>query len=542
MTESQQLLAEYAETGSETAFRELVARYIGLVYSTALRLVGSDAATAEDVTQTVFLPLSRNARKLARGSLLGGWLHRDTCYVAAKTLRRERRRQAREREAVLMNSLEDHSQANLDQVAPLLDDAINQLGTEDRAAVLLRFFEQRDFRAVGAALGSTEDAARMRVTRALEKLQVLLRHRGVTLSAAGLGAILAGEAVTAAPAGLAATVAGGVLAGSLASGGVVATLLRIMTMTKLKAGIIGALIIAGVATSLLLQQQARARLRAQDELLQRRSEQLPQVAADNRRLSYAVAPERSSRQKLSNSESVRLPAEAESLLRQTSSSAVLRAAPLRAADGMVRLSSARSPDTKIRIEGTSTIHDWQVESPIIIGTMDVGAGFPMEPGQAATPGKLEAQADVAIPVTSLKSVKKDGTPYEDKMDAIMYGKLKQSQFQRIYYHLDELVLKEAAKVTDAPYVCEATGDLAVAGVTNKITMPVNILPLGENQVKVSGSTALKMSDFKIEAPVLIGILTTGDDIKLKFAWLVVQKPAAGVASGPAHLAVPGKSW
>ena len=130
MTESQQLLAEYVETGSETAFRELVTRYIALIYSTALRLVEGDTASAEDVTQTVFLHLSRNARKLARESVLGGWLHRDTCYAAAKTLRRERRRQAREREAALMNSLEDHSQANLDKVAPLLDEAINQLEVE----------------------------------------------------------------------------------------------------------------------------------------------------------------------------------------------------------------------------------------------------------------------------------------------------------------------------------------------------------------------------------------------------------------------------
>jgi RNA polymerase sigma factor (sigma-70 family) len=323
MTESQQLLAEYVETGSETAFRELVTRYIALIYSTALRLVEGDTASAEDVTQTVFLHLSRNARKLARESVLGGWLHRDTCYVAAKTLRRERRRQAREREAVLMNSLEDHSQANLDKVAPLLDEAINQLGTEDRAAVLLRFFEQRDFRAVGAALGSTEDAARMRVTRALEKLQVLLKHRGVTLSAAALGTALAGQAVTAAPAGLAASVTGSVLASSAASGGIAATVLKIMAMTKLKAGIVSAVVVAGVATSSVVQYQARARLRAQDGSLQQQSEQLAQLAADNQRLSNVVAQEDSSRGQLSQLPKLR--AEAESLRRQTSGLAVLRA-------------------------------------------------------------------------------------------------------------------------------------------------------------------------------------------------------------------------
>ncbi len=288
MTESQQLLAEYLETGSEAAFRELVARYISLVYSTALRLVEGDRASAEDVAQTVFLHLSRNARKLARESLLGGWLHRDTCYVAAKTLRRERRRQAREREAVLMNSLEDHSQANLDKVAPLLDEAINQLGTEDRNAVLLRFFEQRDFRAVGAALGSTEDAARMRVSRALERLQVLLKHRGVILSAAALGSALAGEAVAAAPAGLAASVAGSVLATSAAGGGVAVTVLKIMAMTKLKVAL-GTIVAAGIGTTLVLERQAQANLREDNRALQQQVEQLTRLSEANRGLSDLLA-------------------------------------------------------------------------------------------------------------------------------------------------------------------------------------------------------------------------------------------------------------
>jgi RNA polymerase sigma factor (sigma-70 family) len=288
MTESQQLLAEYVETGSETAFRELVARYISLVYSTALRLVEGDTASAEDVTQIVFLHLSRNARKLAGEALLGGWLHRDACYVAAKTLRRERRRQAREREAVLMNSLEDHSPANLDKVARLLDEAINQLGTEDRTAVLLRFFEQHDFRAVGAALGSTEDAARMRVTRALEKLQVLLKHRGVTLSAAALGTALAGEAVSAAPVGLAASVAGSVLASSAAGGGMAATVLKIMAMTKLKVAL-GTVVAAGIGTTLVLERQAQAKLGEDNRVLQQQVEQLTRLSEANQGLSDLLA-------------------------------------------------------------------------------------------------------------------------------------------------------------------------------------------------------------------------------------------------------------
>src|SRR5216110_1583778 len=124
MTDSQKLLAEYVRTGSEAAFRDLVTRYVDLVYSTALRLVEGDAHRAEDVAQVVFVDLARAARMLASEVMLGGWLHRHTCFVAAKTMRDERRRRNRERQAVEMTALPDHSEANLAQVAPVLDEAI----------------------------------------------------------------------------------------------------------------------------------------------------------------------------------------------------------------------------------------------------------------------------------------------------------------------------------------------------------------------------------------------------------------------------------
>lgn len=190
--------------------------------------------------------------------------------------------------------------------------------------------------------------------------------------------------------------------------------------------------------------------------------------------------------------------------------------------------------SKMRIEGTSNIHDWQVESSIIGGFLEVGPNFPVEPGQAATPGKVEANAAPFVSVRSLKSVEKDGKPYSDKMDEIMYEKLKATESKTITYYLKELTLKEAAKSKDAPYVFEAKGDLVVAGATNAITMPVNILPLGEKKLKVSGGTSLKMSDFKIEAPapkIALGLIKTGDEVKIKFDWMVGQRatPAAAAA-------------
>jgi hypothetical protein len=192
--------------------------------------------------------------------------------------------------------------------------------------------------------------------------------------------------------------------------------------------------------------------------------------------------------------------------------------------------SARS-GSKMRIEGTSNVHDWQVESSVISGSLEVGTGFPAEPGQAGTPGKIEAKGDVFIPVRSLTSKEKDGSHYSDAMDEIMWGKLLVATSPKILYHLTELTLKEAAKSKDAPNVFEAKGDLVVAGVTNKSTMTVNITPLADKKLKVAGSTAIKMTDFKIEPPapkIALGLIKTGDDVKLIFEWILApaKAPAA----------------
>ena len=189
--------------------------------------------------------------------------------------------------------------------------------------------------------------------------------------------------------------------------------------------------------------------------------------------------------------------------------------------------------SKMRIEGTSNIHDWQVESPFIGGMMEVGDGFPTEPGQAVTPGKVEAKADVFIQVRSLKSVEKDGKPYSDKMDEVMWEHMREPQNKRIVFRLTELTVKEAAKAKDAPYVCEAKGELAVAGTTNTITMPVNILPLAENKLKVTGSVTIKMTDYKVEPPspkIALGLIKTGDPVKLVFEWMLAQKKAPAAAA------------
>ena len=249
MNDSQQLLRQYRETGSESAFRELVDRYVNLVYSTALRSVGGDAHRAQDVGQIVFADLARKASKISPDVMLGGWLHRHTCFTAANVMRGERRRQVREQQAMEMKAMHEETAPDFSQIAPVLDDAINALGDEDRAAILLRFFEQRDFRTVAERLGINEDTARMRVRRALEKLESLLKRKGIITTASALGIAVSTHAIQAAPTGFAAVAATAALAGTTAAA-TTAAVTKAIAMTTLQKTMISFSIAAALGVSL----------------------------------------------------------------------------------------------------------------------------------------------------------------------------------------------------------------------------------------------------------------------------------------------------
>jgi RNA polymerase sigma factor (sigma-70 family) len=220
-----------------------VSRYIDLVYSTAVRLVNGDTHRAEDVAQTVFADLARLAGKFSKDVMLGGWLHRRTWHVATTLMRNERRRQNRERQAAEMNTLQDHPEGQFERIAPLLDEAINQLGAGDRAAIVLRFFEHRDLRAVGVALGSNEDAAQKRVSRAVEKLRGHFARRGIVASSTVIASVIAAHAVHAAPAGLASAVTTASLAGAAGSSSFGLASIWLQTMLVKKTTLIAAAVV-----------------------------------------------------------------------------------------------------------------------------------------------------------------------------------------------------------------------------------------------------------------------------------------------------------
>lgn len=205
--------------------------------------------------------------------------------------------------------------------------------------------------------------------------------------------------------------------------------------------------------------------------------------------------------------------------------AALACAGVRAADGATAYKSKPGTNNIVRIEGTSTMHDWHVVSKIIAGSLELGPEFSPDPAKAKAGAKIPAKATLQIPVKSLKSVQKDGTPYSNAMDNIMYEKLLADQFRAISYTLTELVLKEAPKDAAGPFLFDTKGDLAVAGVTNNLSIPVEMTVDGKN-LKFAGKISLKMTEFKIEPPapaIAGGMIKTGDEVHLSLEWNATPK-------------------
>ncbi|HWN94502.1 MAG TPA: YceI family protein [Methylomirabilota bacterium] len=168
------------------------------------------------------------------------------------------------------------------------------------------------------------------------------------------------------------------------------------------------------------------------------------------------------------------------------------------------------PGTKVRLDGTSSIKAWDVESGIVAGTLEIDSAFAADP-TAAKPGKIPAQVTTTIPVRSLKS----GTK---AMDDRMYQAMNLQKFPRIEYRLTELTLKETPKSANGPFNFDSKGELSLSGVTNKVSFPVT-MTRSDKTLKTSGSASVKMTSYGIEPPGLILGIKTGDEVKVTFEWV-----------------------
>lgn len=248
-----QLLAEFVRDASGPAFAALVARYVNLVYSTALRFTGN-AHHSEEISQAVFIILARKAEKLSSRVVLSGWLYQTTRLTAANFMKAEIRRQKREQEAYMQSTLNVPADAAWREIAPLLDEAMGRLGATDRDAVLLRYFENKSAAQIGSALRMTEETARRRVNRALEKLRKFFARRGIVFTTAIIGGAVSANSVHAAPAGLVKTISTvAAVKGATASASTLTLIkgaLKVMAWTKTKTVIIaGAAILLAAGTT-----------------------------------------------------------------------------------------------------------------------------------------------------------------------------------------------------------------------------------------------------------------------------------------------------
>jgi RNA polymerase sigma factor (sigma-70 family) len=300
MTESDlELLKQYARDGVESAFAEIVRRHVNLVYSAAQRQVRSQQL-AEEVAQSVFTDLAQNAKRLAADTILTAWLYQVTRRTAIDVVRRESRRQLREQIATEMN-LMNATAEDWTQIEPLLDEAMEALDTTDRTAVLLRYFENQSFREVGERLGTSDDAAQKRVSRAVERLREFFSKRGVAVGASGLAAVISANAIQAAPAGLALTIStASTIGATSAVAATTATVTKVIAMTTLQKSLIATAIIVAAGAGIYQARQTSQLRQANEVLEEKRADMAQQVeslqrereeASNRLTLASASAPE-----------------------------------------------------------------------------------------------------------------------------------------------------------------------------------------------------------------------------------------------------------
>lgn len=180
----------------------------------------------------------------------------------------------------------------------------------------------------------------------------------------------------------------------------------------------------------------------------------------------------------------------------------------------------------VKIDGTSSLHDWEMEGTLIGGFIEFGAGVELDPTQTGIAGiqgdKVPAKARVIIPVRSVHS-KADHMP--DVMDHLMQDALKESQSPRIELTLKEMTFK-GPHAAGKSFDFEITGDLVIAGVTNSVTFPITVDCLDAGHLKISGAVPVKMTDYGVTPPAPsfgLGLMKTGPDVKIIFDWALRKR-------------------
>ena len=273
-----ELLNRYVRDRSEPAFAELVRRHLALVYSTSLRFTCGDAGLADEPAQMVFCDLARKATSLTDRLCLTGWCYTSARFAATKAVRAEMRRKTQEQDSMNQNQIGSGPEGDPEQLRGMLDDALGELSESDREFVLLRYYEQRDFKSLARTFELSDDAARKRVERALEKLRGGLERRGIHSTGAAIASALGSLTLVTTPPGLSATVTSAALASSaLGSAGFAAGLVQLIHAMKVKTAVVGTIALAGLATGWFSEWNTNRRLAEAAADLRQRFQESPRV-------------------------------------------------------------------------------------------------------------------------------------------------------------------------------------------------------------------------------------------------------------------------
>jgi polyisoprenoid-binding protein YceI len=188
--------------------------------------------------------------------------------------------------------------------------------------------------------------------------------------------------------------------------------------------------------------------------------------------------------------------------------------------------SAQPNVSSVKIDGTSTAHDWQMEGKLIGGFAELDSGVELDTAQTTIAGlkdgKLPIKVHALIPVRTVHS-KAEHAP--DVMDHLMQEHLKADQFGTIEYTLTEMTFK-GPHAANTPFEFDATGLLAIAGVTNKVSFPVAIDMPAANKMNIKAVVPIKMTSYGVDPPapnIGLGLMRCGDDIKITIDWTLVKK-------------------
>ena len=165
-------------------------------------------------------------------------------------------------------------------------------------------------------------------------------------------------------------------------------------------------------------------------------------------------------------------------------------------------SSQAQENGHIKIEGTSTMHNWEAHSDVIKGSVKIDG--------------IKLTGSVNIPANSFKSD-------SSTMDKNMFTALKAQKYPEIMYKF--LTVRVINGMDDKQNATlETKGDLIIAGVKRTITLPLKIKKLSDNRMEITGNYKLKMTDYSVAIPkFLFGMVKTGNDVEVSWDWTISLK-------------------